>query len=128
MGLFKKNNEQSSNTPNGINTTTKPKAKGSTIARVLREKHKLDTRNRNRKTAELNEIKSDALFRARMVKQLQEIDAILEDDAVYSVTIEVAERDISAFIKTIYREEMGAYDILQVDEYTFEIGKKEIYI
>lgn len=139
MGLFNKSkkNQAPTSTTNTQNTSqpmpsiatkVNKKAKGSITARVIREKRKIETRARNKKTSELNEIKSDALFRARMVKQLQEIDTLLEDDAVYSVTVEVAERDLSAFIKAIYREEMGAYDISQVDDYSFEIAKKEIYI
>lgn len=139
MGLFNKSkkNQAPTSTTNTQNTSqpmpsitakVSKQAKGSITARVIREKRKIETRARNKKTSELNEIKSDALFRARMVKQLQEIDTLLEDDAVYSVTVEVAERDLSAFIKAIYREEMGAYDISQVDDYSFEIAKKEIYI
>ena len=75
----------------------------SKLWRVLKDKNKVERRDKQRKREEL-------------------VDLILSDDSVDKVVIEVPKNNTTKFMRAIYGEEMTQYNIIQIDESHFSIG------
>ena len=98
----------------------------SKIVRVLRNKNKLERREKERRAEDLARIKSETAFTARLNDEMKVIDVILRDPEVDKVVIEIPDKQLTLFSRAIYREEMTQYSIIQVGDNTFEVGRRII--
>jgi hypothetical protein len=98
----------------------------SKIVRVLRNKNKLERREKARRSEDLARLKSETAFTARLNDEMKVIDAILRDPEVDKVVIEIPDKQLTLFSRAIYREEMTQYSIIQVGDNTFEVGRRII--
>lgn len=96
----------------------------SQIASVLKNKNSIERKNRQRRREELQALRTESAFRAKMHEYLKTIDVILEDDSVTRVIIEIPKNNMARFQKAIYTEEMAQYSIEQIDESSYSIGRR----
>lgn len=98
----------------------------SQIMTVLKNRNKVERRERQRRQEELQNIKVEATFRSKLYENSKLIDIILSDDSVESVIIKVPKEYITKFMRAMYGEEMAQYSIEQLDEQRFEFKRKLI--
>lgn len=98
----------------------------SRILSVLKNKNSIEKRDKQRRREELNNLRTEAAFRARLHDDMKIIDLILSDEAVDHVIIEVPKASTTKFMRAIYGEEMAQYNIIQLNEQRFEIGRKMV--
>lgn len=91
---------------------------------ALKKKNAIEHKYRVRKREELNNMRIESAFRARLYDEIKVIEVMLNDENVKSIVIEVPRQHITKFLRAIYNEEFMQYSITQLDEYTFEIGRK----
>lgn len=91
---------------------------------AIKNKNSLERKYRLRKREELTNLKIESAYKAKLYDELKLIEALLNDDRVESVVIQVPKQHITKFTRAIYSEELMQYSIMQLDEYTFEIGRK----
>lgn len=91
---------------------------------VLKNKNKREKQARNTRTQELRSMQLDSEYRAKLYNVMSDIEVLLSDDEVERVRITIPEEHLSKFMKAIYGEEMALYEIIQVKENVFDIGRK----
>lgn len=98
----------------------------SKIMTVIRNKNKIERVEKQRRREELNNLRSEAIYRARLHEDLKLIDAILSDEEVDKVIVEIPQQYMAKFLRAIYGEDMAEYSIEQLDSQTFAIGRRII--
>lgn len=96
----------------------------SQILRVLKNKGSLESARKASRQEKLNRLKMESAFRAKLNEDMALVDLVLQDEDVTSVTIEIDNRHITNFMRSIYTEEMAQYSIVQVNENTFNVARK----
>jgi hypothetical protein len=91
---------------------------------ALRKKNVIEHKYNLKRREELNTLRVESAYRAKLYDEIKVIELLLNDDNVKSVVIEVPKQHITKFLRAIYGEEFMQYNITQLDEYTFEIGRK----
>lgn len=87
----------------------------SRITEVIKNKNKVERIRRARRKEELNSLKMDSAFKARLYDELKKIDILLEKEEIESVVIEIPDMFIAKFGAAIYSEDLAEYDVQQVD-------------
>lgn len=101
----------------------------SRISEVIKGKNKLERERKARRRNELNNLKSKTAYRARLIEQLKDIDKMLDDPSIESVTIVIKKNLIDKFSEALYSGgELQAYNIEQVEgePLKFKISRKFI--
>lgn len=98
----------------------------SQIISILKNKNRVERRNKQRRMEELQELKLDAAFRSRLHEDMKVLDVIFGDESVEKVIVEVPKSHISRFQKAIYTEEMAQYSVKQIDESHYAISRKMV--
>ena len=98
----------------------------SMISSVLKNKNKVERLEKQRRENDLTRLKLETAYTAKLNDEFRVLDMILSDPEVDKVVIEIPEEVLTMFTRAIYREEMTQYNIIQIGERTFEIGRKII--
>lgn len=93
---------------------------------VLRNKNKREKQDKMRKRQSLASMQLESAYRAKLYDDMRLVSLMLEDQAVEGIKVTVANNYLSQFMKAIYAEEMSEFSISQIDNTTFEIGRKLI--
>lgn len=93
---------------------------------VIKNKNKREREARLKNRQNLEAIKTEAAFRAKLHDDMKCIDVMLQDEEVDTVCVEIPKQHLSNFMRVIYSEEMAQYSINQIDTDKFEIGRKVI--
>lgn len=93
---------------------------------TLRNKNKVEKLEKQRRDSELTRLKTETAYVAKLNDELRIINAVFSNDDVERVVIEIPKEATTMFTRSIYREEMTQYNIIQVGENRFEIGRKII--
>ena len=94
---------------------------------VIKNKNAVEKKNKHRRNEEMQSLKFESAYKARLHYNMKLVDLILSDSEVESVTITIPEKFISSFSRAIYTiEEMANYNILDVGPNTFKISNKII--
>lgn len=96
----------------------------SRIIETLKNKNKVERMEKQRRDNELNRLKIETAYTAKLNDELKILNAIFSNADVDRVVIEIPKEVITMFTRSIYREEMTQYNIVQVEENRFEIGRK----
>ena len=100
----------------------------SKIREVLENRNKVERAEKARRKEDLNALKEDSVYRARLLDELGKIDMILDSEDVKAVIIEVNEKELPKFGRAIYSSELAEYDVVQVNNSAnkFKISRKLI--
>lgn len=96
----------------------------SRVSQVIKNKNRREKLARNARNQELRDMQMDSAYRAKLYEILSNIEILLSDEEVDRVRIEVPDAHLSKFMKAIYGEEMAIFEIIQVDNNIFDIGRK----
>lgn len=83
----------------------------SRLGYVIREKGRLEKEERQRRTRELQEIRQETAYKARLFDDMQVVRVVLSDPSVKDVVVEVPEGYITQFMKALYSDEMAEYTV-----------------
>lgn len=96
---------------------------------VIKHKNEYERAERKRRKIELEELKTEGLFRVALNKELGVIRSILEDDNIEFVDVEIDPNMLINFHGALNYEEMKEFRLLPGREATrFRFGRKEIEI
>lgn len=94
------------------------------IRTVLRNRNRAEKLEKRKREEELDRIKNETKYMAKLNEEMKLIDLVLSDSSVDKIRISIPEKYITMFTRSIYREEMSQYSIIQVDEMSFDIGRR----
>lgn len=97
----------------------------SRISGVLKNRNRVEREDRQRRMAEINAMKTETAYRAKLSEDMQTVMTVLDDPAVESVRITVPGKSMTQFMKAMYSEEMADYQIVQ-DGDSFIITRRVI--
>lgn len=93
---------------------------------VLKNKNRVGKENKRRRADELQKLKSEAVYRAKLSEDIKIIQMMLEDEDVDGIVISIPQQHKSKFLKAMYHEEMQEFSIRQIDGDRFRIERKLI--
>ena len=85
----------------------------SRVTQVLKNKNKVEKLRKARRRAELNSLRDNSAFKAKLYDELQHLELILGDNDVDAVVIEVVGKYMNLFSTAIYSEDMAGYTVQQ---------------
>lgn len=98
----------------------------SRIANVIKSKNRLEREGIKRRNKEIADIKSDMIYRIKLRRDMKVIDAIMNDNNIKDVIIQVNKRSLPKFLKMMYTEELSDYVMLQIEGNKFMISRKVV--
>ena len=100
----------------------------SRTSEVIKSKNKIANARKIRQKNEVMALKARTAFKARLNEQLKKIDAILDDNSIKEITVEVRDRNLTMFNECIYNGELASYVIQQSDKASnlFSIKKRVV--
>lgn len=107
-----------------------PKKSRSALMQVIKNKNKIEKKARDKRMSKIRDMRSETIYNAKLMKELEKVDSYLDSDGVEYVDIEVDDKDFSMFTKAINRDELAVYNIVQsIDNpKEFRISRQEIYL
>lgn len=98
----------------------------SRIVNVLKNKNRLEKEAMARRNRELQRMKKEASYKARLRTALKQVDNLLEKSDIKSVLVEIPKASIAEFTRVIYEPDMAEYSIRQLTVTKFTISRKEV--
>lgn len=98
----------------------------SRIINVIKNKNRLEKEAAARRNRELQRMKKEASYKARLRSALRQVDTLLDKTEIKSVLVEVPKASIAEFTRLIYEPDMAEYSIRQLTATKFAIGRKEV--
>jgi hypothetical protein len=87
----------------------------SKIGEVLKNRDRVEKTQKARRKEEINSLRVNSAFKARLYDELKKIDMLLDSDEIDSVVITIPDEFLAKFGEAIYSEDLAEYDIQQVD-------------
>lgn len=97
----------------------------SRISSVLKNRNRVEREDKQRKTAEIQAMKAETAYRAKLYEDMQVITTMFKDSEVEEVRIVIPPNSITQFMKAMYSEGMADYQIQQ-DGDSFIIRRRVI--
>lgn len=98
----------------------------SKIFTVLKNKNKIDKMDKKRKQDEIETLRIETSYRAKLYDNLAQVNKILNDTNVESVLIRIPKQYMGNFLKSLYTEDMAEYENEQVSDNEFVLRYKII--
>ena len=98
----------------------------SRIVNVLKNKNRLEKEAMARRNRELQRMKKEASYKARLRTALKQVDNLLEKSDIKSLLVEIPKASIAEFTRVIYEPDMAEYSIRQLTVTKFAISRKEV--
>lgn len=98
----------------------------SRISQVIKNKNRREKLARDSKKKELRDMQLDSAYRAKLYEIVTMIEILLDDEEVDKIRIQVPNAHLSKFMKAIYGEEMAIFEVIQVENNVFDIGRKVV--
>jgi len=98
----------------------------SKFIKALINKNTLEKKYKQRKQEEVADLRMESAYRAKLHDELKIIDILLDNERIKTINIKIPKEHITKFTRALYSEELVPYNIIQIDEYTFKIGRKII--
>ena len=97
--------------------------------KVIQTKNKLEKEERKKNIIKIRDLQREYLFNVKLNKVMQELEVLLMDKKVEEVVIVVEDDLLALFQECIYKEEMGKFKILQLEETNkFSVSLRKLYI
>lgn len=100
----------------------------SRILDVIHNRNLSERNKRARRNDEINRLRNNVAFKANLNSYMKQVDTILKDKDVESVTVSVQDKLIARFQEAIFSDIMSSYDVIQNDKNPnlFNISYREI--
>lgn len=100
----------------------------SRIGEVLKNKNRVEKVRRARSKDEMNSMRIDAAFKARLYDELKRIEILFGKDEIESLIIDIPDVFLAKFGAAIFSEDLAEYDIQQVEGSSkkFQVKRKFI--
>lgn len=99
----------------------------SRLSQVIKEKNRLEKAEKKRRQMELQDVRQDTAYRAKLYDEMQAVKVMLDDPDVEAVYIEIPERYVTLFARAAYSDEMAEYT-LEIDGTRATIRRRLIQI
>lgn len=99
----------------------------SQLAHVIREKNRIEASARKKREQDMQEVKKDTAYRAKMYDDMQAVRVAFRDPNVESIVIKVPEQYMVQFMKAVYSDEMAEYNV-HIDGTEATIRRKMIQV
>lgn len=99
----------------------------SRLGYVIREKGRLEKQEAERRKREMQDIRQETAYKARLEDDMGVVKVMLSDPRVSEVRVEVPERYATQFMKAAYSDEMAEYTVV-IDGNMATIRRKIIQI
>ena len=87
----------------------------SRVLDVIKNKNRVEKMMKERRREELNSMKYNTAFKARLYEELNKLNILLEHEEVESIVIEIPDMFIANFGESIYSSDLAEYAIEQLD-------------
>ena len=106
-----------------------PKKHRSALLQVIKNKNSIERRAREKKNIKIKEMRSETVYSAKLMREMEIIDDLLNKPNIDAVIIEVEDKDFNLFSKAINRNELASYDIVQsqTNAKEFIISRQDVY-
>lgn len=98
----------------------------SKLIKAIKNSNYAEKKEKKRREENLQRLRTETAYSAKLIEELKLIDKILEDSEVIKISLEIPENQISLFSRAIYREEFIGYNIVQISNNMFEISRRLI--
>lgn len=95
------------------------------LIRVHKEKDRINKELRRRRNAEIKDIKSNSIFRAKLQSDLDIIATLLLDDSIDSIEVETEAEYATKLDLAMFSSEMAEYNVVK-NGTTYSISNKEV--
>ena len=92
---------------------------------VMRNKDRVERERKKRRRAEVQEMQSDSLFRARLTADLKTVSLLLMDKDIASVVVTAEDASLDRLAAAMYDSEMAEYEVVK-DGRNYEIRNKTV--
>lgn len=92
---------------------------------VMRNKDRVERERKKRRKAEVQEMQSDSLFRARLTADLKTVSLLLMDKDIASVVVTAEDASLDRLDAAMYDSEMAEYEVVK-DGRSYEIRNKMV--
>ena len=92
---------------------------------VMRNKDRVERERKKRRKAEVQEMQSDSLFRARLTADLKTVSLLLMDKDIASVVVTAEDASLDRLDAAMYDFEMAEYEVVK-DGRSYEIRNKTV--
>lgn len=86
----------------------------SKIKDVIKNKKKIRELTENRNVEQINNLRINTAFRARLHGELDKLDALFENGEISSIIVDVNKDMIALFTESMYKEDTAEFSITQV--------------
>lgn len=98
----------------------------SRISQVIKNKNRREKLARDSRKQELKDMQLNSAYKAKLYEIVSMIEILFEDEEVERIRVEIPEAHLSKFMKAMYSEEMAIFEITQIDNRVFDIGRKVV--
>lgn len=99
----------------------------SRLGYVIREKGRREKEERARRKQEMQEIRKETAYKARLEDDMNVVRVALSDPSVTEVQVEVPQAYVTQFMKAAYGDEMAEYTVI-IDGSSATIRRRVIQI
>ena len=92
---------------------------------VMRNKDRVERERKKRRKAEVLEMQSDSLFRARLTADLKTVSLLLMDKDIASVVVTAEDASLDRLDEAMYDSEMAEYEVFKNGR-DYEIRNKTV--
>ena len=84
----------------------------SRLGYVIREKGRLEKQEAQRRRQEMQDIRQETAYKARLEDDMGVVKVILSDPNVAEVRVEIPPKYVTQFMKAAYSDEMAEYNVI----------------
>jgi hypothetical protein len=95
---------------------------------VIKNKNKIEKARRLRRKDEMQLLKNQSAFKARLYDEMKKVDMLLNDEDVDAVVVTVPDRSLSQFSRAIYSDDLVGYEVTQVPDKPNKFYLRKKYI
>jgi len=95
------------------------------LKRVISEKNKTSKEIKRRRKRDIEDMRNESLFSAKLSSDLSIISVLLMDDSISKVEVEVEQENVARLDSAMYGYEMAEYQVVK-DDMRYTISNKEI--
>ena len=95
------------------------------LKRVISEKNKTSKEIKRRRKRDIEDMRNESIFSAKLSSDLSIISVLLMDDSISKVEVEVEPENVARLDSAMYGYEMAEYQVVK-DDMRYTISNKEI--
>ena len=92
---------------------------------VIKNKNRVQREHKRRRVDEINEMRADSIFRAKLTADLQLVNILFMDPSIKNVVVETSPNNTARLDAAMYNSEMAEYSV-QKDGQTYILSSQEV--